>query len=513
MRKQTAFTLFLLLTIVSLVACGSTPEPEENNNPLTIPTAISSNGGPPPTFTVPVVATITLPPAAVQEATPTLAPTATATATPTATPEASATPPVLTLPDNIENGLPALPRDLLFVTEGGLGIRDQLRSSVNLLLAAEGTAGVTAIDFTADGERLVAARQRETEGQDYELFRVDIGNALVWKLADAPRLVDFSVSPNGRFATYVAGGRPYPAGELVTAMEAEAADLMAHAGTVYRVDMETRQTSEVGQCVDIPPDADWSPEFLGACSGLLWTVDSQNMLWADVIGLWLHHQDATEPTLFLANPTGADGIPLSTYHPLSFAKNGRYLLMQQIVFEALEYVVLDLVTRQVLPLPGSNYGIATGYSNVNWMQDDRLFLLRQKDDSGSVNPTLELWRIGENNVIRREETTQLTLPPHRQIRDVAHFTSGRFGFVLQADNPAMTGFYLMASSNEQPQRINGLYDPNSQIHWLPDGNGVMIAPSPGFPGLYAPTNYDREIDQFYDVRPHLGDAHHFAWRP
>ena len=515
MSKKIHITLFLLFTAILSVACGSTPEPEANDNSLTIPTAISSNGGPPPTFTsaAPAAATVTLPPAAVQEATPTLAPTATATATASPTPEASATPPVLTLPDSIVNGLPGLPRDLLFVTEGGLGRRNQLNGQVIPLLDAAGTAGVTAIDFTDDGERLVAARLRMADGQDYELFRVDVGNGLNWKLADAPQLVAFSVSPNGRFATFVAGGRPYPAGALVSELEADNPALPVRAGTVYRVDMENQQATAVGQCVDMPPDVNWSPEFLGSCQGLLWTVDSQNMIWADVAGLWLRHQDATEATLFLPNPVGADGRPLSTYRPLSFAKNGRYLLMQQLVFEGLEYVVLDLATKALLPLPGSIFGIATGYINVDWMQDDRLFLLRQQGDNGSSNPVLELWRIGDDNVIRREETTQLTVPSHQQIRDVAHFTSGRFGFILHSDNPATIGFYMMASSNEQPKRVNGLYDANSRITWLPDGSGVMIEPAPGFPGLYAPTNYDRETEQFHDVRPNLGDAHAFAWRP
>jgi hypothetical protein len=382
---------------------------------------------------------------------------------------------------------------------------------VTELLGAEGTMGVTGFSVTADGERLVAARLIYAEARTFELIRVDIHSGQSWKLADAPQLLHFAVSPDGRYALYVAGGRPFPPGEQVAALEEENPGIRPQAGTVYLADMETQQSRPAGQCADIPQGADWSPEFLIPCQGVTWTRDSQNMVWADVAGIWLRHLNASQPALSFPNSADLTNPPDAHYRPLGFAKNGRHLLVRRVVFEGLQYQVLDLVTQDVIDLPGSSFGLGTGYVNVDWMQDDRLLKLRRQNNDGQEAPALELWRIQDDNTARLEETTLLTgLPPHQNIRFVQHFENGRFGFVLEANDPAQSGLYIMASSTEQPQRVNGL--PYNQVKaiWQPDGSGAVIEQRDSV-GNFLYTPVDNPV--YYDLRPFVGpNAHAFIWR-
>ena len=492
-----------------LLGCGLLQEGVEEVATLSVPTPVVTQAA---AGTLPA----TLDPAITVDPT-TLAPTATLPGTPTA----EITPTVETTLDataviapqvTIVSGEPSLNRDLLFIAGRSLRLRSATTGGVTDLLEAEGTTGVTAFSVTADGERLVAARLINAETRTFELIRVDIHSGQTWKLADAPQLLHFAVSPDGRYALYVAGGRPFPAGEQVAALEEDNPSVRPQAGTVYLADMESQQSRPVGQCVDMPQGADWSPEFLIPCQGAGWTRDSQNMVWADVAGIWLQHLNASQPTLYFPNSADLTNPPDAHYRPMGFAKNGRHLLVRRVVFEGLSYQVLDLVTREIIDLPDSSFGVGTGYVNVDWMQDDRLLKLRRRDNSGQEAPALELWRIHDDNTARLEETTPLTsLPPHQNIRFVQHFENGRFGFVLEANDPAQSGLYIMTSSTEQPERTNGL--PYNQVSavWQPDGSGAIIEQRDSV-GNFLYTPVDNPV--YYDLRSSFGpNAHAFFWRP
>ncbi len=476
--------------------------------------------------TLPPPAAITNAPAVTQpstEASPTaepgatLAPTSTLPTTPTAditaTVEVTLNVPAVIAPQvTIAASQPSLSQDLLFIAGRAVQLRRANNGAVTTLLEAESGASITAFSVTADGERLVAARLTDPETRTFELIRVDVQSGNTWKLADAPHLLHFAVSPNGRNALYVAGGRPFEPSEEVAELEAENPNVPVQAGTVFLVDMETQQSREVGQCVDMPEGADWGTKFITPCQGVYWTNDSQNMLWADVSGIWFRHLNASEPTLFMPNAADLTEPPGLYHRPITSAKNGRHLLIQRVLFEGFSYHVLDLVSQETIDLPGSQFGISSGYINVNWMQDDRLLKLRQQDSSGQVAPALELWRVQDDNSIVLEETTPLTnLPPHQNIRFVEHFTNGRFGFLLEAIDPMDSGLYIMASSTEQPERINGLPYNQSRVIWQPDGSGAIVEQRDAI-GSFLYTLAGGNV--YYDLQSAFGpNARAFFWRP
>jgi hypothetical protein len=515
-KKLTPRPLLILFIIWLLLGCGLIQDGLEEQVTLEPPPAGTTGATAPPTT---LAATLEL--ADTLSAETPLAPTATLPTTPTADPAATLTPtvevtlsapPVIAPQVTVASGQPTLDQDLLFIAGRSLQLRSATTGGITTLLEAEGTAGVTAFSVTADGERLVATRMVNAESRTFELIRVDIQSTNTWKLADAPRLLHFAVSPDGRYALYVAGGRPFAPSEAVAEIEEEFPNSPVQAGTVYLADMETQQSREVGQCVDIPEGADWGAEFLVSCQGVYWTNDSQNMLWADVAGIWMRHQNASQPTLLFPNSADLSDPPGLHYRPLSFAKNGRHLLVQRVFFEGLSYQVLDLVTEEIIELPGSQFGIGTGYINVDWMQDDRLLKLRQQNAEGQVDPALELWRIQDDNSIQLEETNQLAnLPPHQNIRFVKHFQNGRFGFLLEADNPTQSGLYIMESSTVQPERINGLPYNQTRVIWQPTGSGAIVEQRDAVGNfLYTPAGGNL----YYDLQPAFGpNANAFFWRP
>ncbi len=146
------------------------------------------------------------------------------------------------------------------------------------------------------------------------------------------------------------------------------------------------------------------------------------------------------------------------------------------------------------------------------MQDDRLLKLRRQDAQGQSAPALELWRIQGDNTIQLEETTQLgNLPSHYNIRFVEHFQNGRFGFLLEADDPAESGLYIMVSSTEQPERINGLPFKQVSITWQPNGGGAIVEQRDAIGNfLYTPAGGNL----YYDLRAAFGpNPYAFFWRP
>jgi hypothetical protein len=111
-----------------------------------------------------------------------------------------------------------------------------------------------------------------------------------------------------------------------------------------------------------------------------------------------------------------------------------------------------------------------------------------------------------------EETTRLQLPPHNWLQDGIHFITGRFAFTLLADDPEVRGLYLMASSNEQPQKVNSLPYLTGETTWLHDNVGAIFS-LPGQDNAFSFLAVEPEA-AIYEIRPFLGDrASSFYWLP
>lgn len=495
MKKYYWFIGFISLLV--LTACGgSEVEPTPG---LVLPTAVIQEASTP----LVTVAVATLPPSALTPVnTPTLAPTATPELGPTPT----ALPPTLIPSDVVIEvaNRPFLSQDLLFVGEGELKKWSYRDGSVATLLF-RGTSGRQDVLFgdvhrfaiSADGAIAVAARTTPTDSTSSELWWVDTASGQNRQLvANVPGLIDLALSPDGRSLLYVASD----------------VDNLFVSGTVYRLDLADGATpTAVGRCTDEPMNTA-DPFIKGNCMGGQWTRDSQNMLWSDAQGIWLRHLNANEPTLILPVQTEGGSDILSLYQMHDWSLNGRYLLLSISRIEQLDTAVLDLVTNELIDVPGTTVGFNTGYVEVDWMQDGRLFIIREQDEQRQYAPTLELWRLTEGQ-LTREETTALQLPPHNWLQDAVHFITGRFGFTLLADDPNVSGLYLMASSNEQPQRLNGLPFLTGDTTWLYDNVGTMLA-MPGRDNAFVFLGVNPGEGVVYDVRPFLGEhASNFIWLP
>jgi hypothetical protein len=495
---------FLIFSIILLcvTACGG--DVPEDTSELIIPTAVIQEG----TITGPTgeVATAILQPTAVLFLdTPT--PAATAVLTETTVPTPTSLPPTLIPQDEtvIENTRPFLSQDLLFIGGGELRRWSRRDGSISTLLFAQISGrqellygNVHRFSVNETGTVAVAARAIPTESMNSELWWVDTTSGENRQLvANVPGLIDLALSPDGRSLLYVASD----------------ADNLFQSGTVYRLDLNSNALPIVmGTCTDEPTAA--AIDFVGgACLGVKWSRDSQNMLWSDAQGIWLRHVNASEPRLILPVTVVAGAGVLPNYYLRDWSLDGRYLLLHTIQFEGIGTAVLDLVTNQLIPMPETTVGPSGGYRDVDWMQDGRLFVFRSGDEQGRGDPLLQLWRLTDGQ-LNLEETTILQLPPHNWLQNGIHFITGRFAFTLLADDPEVRGLYLMASSNEQPQKVNSLPYITGETTWLYDNVGTIFA-APGRDDAFMFLRVEPDGEEvFYDIRPFLGDhASDFYWLP
>ncbi len=497
--------LLIIGWIMSLMLVGCAGNEPEQTTELVLPTAVVPQG----TTAVPteLAATAILPPTAVLFLdTPTPAATAVITDVPVPTP--TALPPTI-IPSEvtlIDNAQPFRSQDLLFIGEGELRKWSRRDGTVTTLLFARISGrqellygNVHRFTVNETGTAAVAARAIPDDTMNSELWWVDTNSGENRQLvANVPGLIDLALSPDGRSLLYVASD----------------ADNLFRSGPVYRLDLAGGTAPiEVGTCTADPLAETTDLPGGRACLGVSWTRDSQNMLWTDTLGIWLRHLNANEPTLILS-VTAAVADNLSPLYQLrDWSLDGRYLLLSIVRFDRVETAVLDLVTNQLIPVPETTVGEGTGYRAVDWMQDGRLFLFTGGADQGQTTPMLQLWRLTDGQ-LNLEETTVLQLPLHNWLQDGIHFITGRFGFTLLADDPAARGIYLMASSNEQPQKVNSLPYLTGEATWLYDNIGTIFTP-PGRDDsvMFLTAELDGEV-VFYDIRPFIGDhASHFYWLP
>ena len=492
------YLLIGLVFILFWVACIANETELESD--LLLPTAVIQEAI--PSQLTPSGATATFQPTAVIfPDTPTPPAVVTQAPQPTATP----LPPTLIPSDVIveTENRPYISQDLLFIGDGDLMKWSRRDGHVATLLYKR-TSGRQTLLFgnvhrfaiNAEGIVAVAARAIPTDSMSSELWWVDTNSGQRRQLAaTVPGLIDMSLSPDGRSLLYIASD----------------ADNLFWSGTVYLLDLVgDDEPTAVGPCADMATViADLTVRR--ACLGVLWTRDSQNMLWSDANGIWLRHVAATEATLILPATTMSEEAFLPLYHLREWSLNGRYLMLSVTTqLQQTETAVLDLVTNELLTIPGTLVSEGTGYVEVDWMQDGRLFVIREQDEQEQVAPSLQLWRLNDGQLIL-EETTALKLPPHTRLQDAVHFITGRFAFTLVGDDPLVSGLYLMASSNEQPQRVNGLPYIAGKTTWLYDNAGAIMA-MPGRDDAVVFLGVEPGRGIVYEIRPFLG--HHtsqFAW--
>ncbi len=497
-QKRIVTRLFAGLFVISIVISGCGRE-ELEATLLPPPTIITATA-----VAQPITQSTTTAAAPTMEATPTLASTVAATIIPTPLPEPTA---VFGLQPLTNEMLPVPPQDLLFIGDGALqrwasgsGVFEILAPAKSNGPAAEPRTDTTAlvgdvIDYDVDGSGRSLVYSRLTFSDpvtdtlpmhQFELVYLDIESGEERSiLGQGVNLRDFAISDNGQYVLFIITD---PAN----------ATLEREIQYVYLDDLN-----------DVEPARQLAPCSEG-CRAIVWHADNQIVVWGDLAaGLVMYNLDAAEPELLLTNRR-VDPADTAVYAPISWAQNGRYLLLWQGEHEGGQRAVLDVSAKQVMPVPDS-YIDNNPYDVVlDWMQDDRLFVLRPLLPDP---PLAEILRVSpDEGRLVSEEKRVLEVGPSVPIAPI-HLKNGRFAFGL-LNNEAENGRGLMhlKGLGDNLERVNDLPLVESQsdirLTWAPNGN-VAVGEVRG-QSFYAMNSNNA----LFDMRPLFGAvSRHFYWLP
>ncbi len=510
---MTTRKLILLVTVllVLLAACGS-----DSSGQATLPPPPTPLENKPPALVVTQQALPTLGPGeretAVAQSSPT--PVETPTLAPTATPQSLPADPQ-SQPVTAGN-LPAVSHDLLFIGDGALRRwQAASRQVVTLLPGGDEAASddkrnqwlqpivgdVADYALSQDGRRALVARLTHTTQisntataitetiHTYELSYLNLETGdrrvLVTAVSDigAPA---FALSPDGRQAAFGGLGLGEASALVLTA------DLN---GQLYVVETETGAPPEL-----VEPCS-------GLCRSMVWHQDNNFFVFGDKRGLLLYNLSASRPELLASSDDDTEFG--RSFGPLSWAKNGRWLLLWLGTgVEGSTQAVFDVPTKQLVTIPHTFQYADPLVAELTWMQDDRLFMVRAETENG---PAIgETWRVNmEAGAVQRDESVVLSTEVVHPTAPV-HWADGRFGYGLLAeDGGEGTGLFQRIAFNEPAARVNAvpaaLYAP--EIAWLPDGSGAAIAQQGRL--YYAPVD-----GALYDLATAVGPwAHSLTWLP
>jgi len=434
--------------------------------------------------------------------TPTLAPTATAKAE-TADPQSQ---PVAA------GSLPPTSYDLLFIAEGALK-RWQAASGQVLTLIPGGdeaasdekrdaglpiVGDVAGYSLSRDGRRAAVARLTASTPisdttnavtvtvQTYALSYLDLETGSQRELVPAVNIVgrlSFALSQDGRHLAFGGWSLGQPSGSLASG---------AQNGSLYMVETETGAAPQtISSC---------APQ----CHDFVWHPDNNFFVYGDGGGLFLYNLSASQPELLAGDPAAT-----RYYGPISWAKNGRWLLMWLgLGVEGADRAIFDVPTKQTMTIPNTFQYADPLYAELTWMQDDRLFLVRAESPEG---PAIgETWRVNvDAGEVQRDESVVLSTEVAHPTAPV-HWANGRFGYgLINRDSSEGTGLFQRISFNEPAERVGAMpaaqYAP--EVAWLPDGSGAAIAQQGRL--YYAPAD-----GVLYDMQPVVGSlAQDLTWLP
>ncbi len=483
MKYRSLFVVFVLLVILSVAACDAVePVPTLPPPPTSVnsdqPPAIVIEGGAVPAGEGEARETAVANSSPTPVETPTLAPTV----TPTEAPDPAIDP----------AQMPAISHDLLFVGHGKL---KRWRRDGNVVTLLDGD--VVDYSLSKDGRRVVVSQLiASTEISNtvtavmetidtYSLTYLNLetgGSKQLISDLNNMGSPDFQLSQDGNHLAVSGLGLGDP--ESLTLGE----DLMAE---LYVMETETGQTQEkVGDCA-------------GECQHPLWHQDNNFFVFGNDTGLFLKNLAGKEPELLLS---GDDGTEYGRhFEPLSWAKNGRWLLLRVEDMNGTDHYVFDIPTKQLIIVPYTNSYDGFPYADVTWMQDDRLFMVRNEGD-----PVVgETWRVNmDAGEIQRDESIILSEENLRPWAPI-HWANGRFGYGLLDMNGKVTELYQRVAFNEPAELMNVVPDAasNLSIIWAPDGSGAVVHLDDQV--YYAPAD-----GELVDLETAVGlRGHNFTWLP
>ncbi|MFO7679540.1 MAG: hypothetical protein R6X34_05765 [Chloroflexota bacterium] len=483
-----AFTLVFFVMIAFLAACGVT-EP----SPTLPPPPTPLTDGPPPPIVVEgvtVAADEGVRETAVAESSPT--PVETPTLAPTATPTE--------LPEPVINPaqMPAINNDLLFVGNGKLK-RWQRDGQVVTLLDGD----VVDYSLSADGKRAIVAQLvasteiSNTVTAVTQTVKTYAMNYVNLETGDTQLLIpaiysfiepSFQLSQDGRHLAISGLGLGDP--ESLTLGEKVLNEL-------YVMEIGTGQ----------PPKKVHECGFY--CEGIVWHQDNNLFVFGSDDGLFLYNLAGKEPELLLrGEPEFAYN---QRYRPLSWAKNGRWLMVlnQGYIEGVVDTAIFDVPTKQLMPIPYAFLlsGTGTHQRELTWMTDDRVFLTLLKARP-SVRVLGETYRVNQDAGEMQLDETVVLIEALMQPLAPMHWENGRFGYGLFERNHPENGLYQRTAFNEPPERVSDMpTEMPDEIVWAPDNSGAVMQVAGGV--YYAPVG-----GELVDLKTAVGlTGHNFTWLP
>lgn len=454
-------------------------------------------------------------------ATPTLAPTE----EPTLTPEPTVAP-VTDLPIQQVTGspLPAISRDLLFIGDGSFKQWNQRNGQIDILIAGpepasrvsedpevtEFVGDITDFVLNRDGKRAVIARRtgtitltetalNENDVEEtmemtfpvHELLFMDLVSRDIWQIVpQIANLQSMDLSPDAQQVAFVASNLNNELSLTEEGIPPQQLFVLASGGGA-----SPGEVRSVDSC-------------LRSCSTPVWHIESNLVVWGDFEALKLFNIAGREAEPLLANEASMPDIAI--HFPLEWANNGRFLLLNIGRIEGGNKAVFDVPTGRVIEIPDSFVYIDPFPTEVSWMPDDRLFILR----TGNDTPTAELWRVNidDGNIVK-EESLLLTNANAGAMGQM-HLQDGRFAFALVNEDPALSGIYHLTSLSQQPEKVNAIPAGDTDfpaeltlVLWSADGFGAIVVHN----GVtyYAPA----DGNTLYDMSAVFGaNAHSFLWQ-
>ncbi len=535
------FVLTWMLAIAFLAACSAEPEveptpilPPPNVNVGEIGTPVSGGGGTAvsPTLEPGQVISGTAVPAtdATLQPTPTLEATATATGTPGATPVTD--PPVQAITSGT---MPSASRDLLFLADGAFKRWNHQTGQNEVLLPGPIPSSriredasqwnpvvgdLTDFSVSADGKRAVVARltasipvtRTNTAGDDHqypdqdtqhELWFMDLVSNQTWRIVSrVDNLAGLALSPDARHVAFQ--GASLDGGYAVQ----ESGEPILHVYFLPTGGGTPGTITDVAACERY-------------CGSLTWHPDNNLFVWNDNTAVWLQNLAGRESEQLIQNRPFNEQAPdianVAVYSPIEWANNGRYLLLWKGGWEGGSRAVFDVPTKALVDVPDTAVYVNEFPTEVMWMPDARLYILRSETGTGTFQPRAELWRFQpEQNTIVMEESVLLS-NQNLGAAGGQHLEDGRFAYVLFAQDALNTGAgaYHLVSFNETPERVNAsppvqFMPGTATAFWSKDGYGVLIMIQEYGRVYYA----QADGDYLYDVTAVLGaEPHAFHWQP